>query len=167
MCLSARLHKFLIKRNDSQFSYNSLALPPPLRSKDSRQEVSEPTPNFDKLIGRSSSFPPLPSLTSLGSHAGHVAVLEPIMMSSEEHGSTSCLPWATWREANPQVVSEQEHRSYPFLSCSKPVSPPQCSFLSLTKGGGCDNLCRRLAMLSRCRMRNSKWWTVSCLGVSL
>lgn len=128
MCLSARLHKFLIKRNDSQFSYNSLALPPPLRSKDSRQEVSEPTPNFDKLIGRSSSFPPLPSLTSLGSHAGHVAVLEPIMMSSEEHGSTSCLPWATWREANPQVVSEQEHRSYPFLSCSKPVSPLSAAF---------------------------------------
>lgn len=106
--LSARLHKFLIKRNVSQFSYNSLALPPPLRSKDSRQEVSEPTPNFDKLIGRSTSFPILPSLSSLGSHAGYVGVLGPIMMSSEERGSSSCLLRQSGEHAFPEQREEKQ-----------------------------------------------------------
>lgn len=63
------------------------------------------------------------------------------------------------------------------LPCPAQTSEPlQCSFLSLTKGGGCfpllnfwrkDDLCRRLAMLSRCRMSNGERGTGSCLGVSL
>lgn len=80
------------------------------------------------------------------------------------------------KKSKPQVVSGTGNQILSFLVLLKISEPLQCSFLSLTKGGGCfpslnfwgkGDLCRRLAMLSRCRMSNGEWGTGSCLGVSL
>lgn len=165
MCLSARLQKFLIKTtvNSVTTAWRSPLLWD-LRIPD--RKFLSPLPILTNLLEGSLPFPP-PLLNLLG-------------FSRRARGSPGTnhdVLWRAWVYLLPSLSNMKRSKStggvgtgtqiLSFLVLLKTSEPPQCSFLSLTKGGGCDNLCGRLAMLSRCRMRNSKWWTGSCLGVSL